>query len=92
MKYFAAIAPVKDKEKSQRYRPEHLAFLKEQTERGHVLMNGKFADGTGGLVIYQAESLEAVEKIVENDPFVISGARDVTIHEWEMETKYHFSE
>lgn len=91
MKYFAAIAPMKDKQKSEDMRTAHLAFLEEQTKQGNVLMKGRFVDGAGGLVIYQAESLEEVEQIAAGDPYVTSGARDMEIHEWDMQTEYNFS-
>lgn len=90
MKYFAALSPMKDEQKSAEYRAEHLEFLKAQAEAGRVLMNGRFTDGAGGLVIYQADSLEEVQGIVKEDPYVVNGARDVEIHEWDMQTTYTF--
>lgn len=90
MKYFAALSIMKDETKSQAFRQDHLTFLKQQTEAGKVLMNGRFTDGAGGLVIYQAESLKEVEAIVSRDPYVINGARDAEIHEWDMQTAYTF--
>lgn len=88
MKYFAALAPMKDAQKSKEYRQQHLDFLKEQREAGHVFMYGRFADGTGGLVIYRGESFETVEEIVRQDPYVTSGARHYEVHEWDMQTDY----
>ncbi|RSL31223.1 hypothetical protein D7Z54_22210 [Salibacterium salarium] len=87
MKLFAVLLPLKDKELSQTYRPDHLAFLQKQREEGNVAANGKFIDGSGGLVIYRAASEEAVEALVKQDPFVVHGARDFEIHEWEMVSK-----
>lgn len=90
MKYFAAISPMKDEEKSAELRQDHLNFLIEQKKSGNILMHGRFPDGAGGLVIYQAESLEEVEEIVAQDPYVIHGARDAEIHEWDMQSDYTF--
>ncbi|MDY0393333.1 YciI family protein [Virgibacillus halophilus] len=85
MKYFAVFLPMKDEEKSAQYRPDHLAFLKEQGEKGHVFVKGRFVDGWGGMVIYQGNDIADITSIVLEDPYVVSGARDFEIHEWEMQ-------
>ncbi|MDY0404963.1 YciI family protein [Virgibacillus sp. 179-BFC.A HS] len=85
MKYFAVFLPMRDEAKSKDLRPNHLAYLKEQGEKGHIFVKGRFVDGWGGLVIYQGENLEEIEAIVSRDPYVVSGARDYEIHEWEMQ-------
>lgn len=84
MKYFAVFLPMLDTEKSQQYRSQHLDFLEQKRNEGTILMNGRFVDGAGGLVIYQAHSFEEVLALVEEDPYVIQGARTFEIHEWEM--------
>ncbi|MGM8213289.1 YciI family protein [Virgibacillus sp. W0430] len=86
MKYFAVILPLKDEEKSKTYRPKHLDFLEKMRQEKKVLMNGRFVDGTGGLVIYIGENIEQVEAWVKEDPFIVHGARDYNIHEWDMVT------
>lgn len=86
MKQFAVLLPMKDQEKSQTYRPDHLAFLEKMRAEKKVLFNGRFVDGAGGLVIYQASSLEEAESYAKKDPFIIQGARDYEIHEWDMVT------
>jgi uncharacterized protein YciI len=45
---------------------------------------GKFADGAGGMVIYQADSLKEVLSFVENAPYIVQKARDYEVHEWDM--------
>ncbi|MBT2571245.1 YciI family protein [Planococcus sp. ISL-110] len=83
MKYFAVLLPMKDADKSQEFRPQHLAFLEDKRSSGQVAANGKFADGSGGLVIYRAESYIACEALVKTDPYVVEGARKYEIFEWE---------
>ncbi len=83
MKYFAVLLPMANKEKSIQYRPEHLAFLERMRDEGHVRVNGKFTDGSGGLVIYRADSFEQCEEFVKQDPFILHSARDYEIIEWE---------
>lgn len=84
MNHYAVFSPMKDAEKSKKYRSDHLDFLKERAEKGHVFAKGRFTDGTGGLVIYQAESYAEVEQMVQQDPYVLHGARGYEIHEWEV--------
>jgi uncharacterized protein YciI len=84
MKYFAAFLAMKDPEKSQQLRPQHIAFLEQQGKAGTIFARGRFADGAGGLVIYKAESLEEARRIAAGDPYVVSGARSLELHEWDM--------
>jgi len=84
MKYFAALLTMHDPAKSQDLRPQHIEFLDRMGSEGKIFARGRFADGAGGLVVYQADSLEAARKIAEDDPYVKSGARTLEIHEWEM--------
>nr|WP_315898433.1 hypothetical protein [Planococcus sp. CPCC 101016] len=48
-----------------------------------VAANGKFTDGSRGLVIYRVESVEACEALVKEDLYVAKGARRCEIFEWE---------
>lgn len=84
MKYYAVFLPMKDEEKSRIHRSEHLAYLEKMRKEGKIVANGRFTDGSGGLVIYQAESLEEARRYAENDPYVQTGARGCEVHEWEM--------
>ncbi len=84
VKMFAVFLPMKDSEKSQKFRPEHLQFLEDKRNEGRLFANGRFVDGAGGLVIYQGRSKEEVEGWVKQDPYIIEGARNYEIHEWEM--------
>ncbi|HJG33627.1 Uncharacterized conserved protein YciI, contains a putative active-site phosphohistidine [Jeotgalicoccus aerolatus] len=90
MKYFAVFLMMKDEELSRVHRPEHLEFLSRQREAGTVLMNGRFTDGAGGLIIYRAEDEASAVSLVNQDPYISLGARDFEIHEWDMESDYEF--
>jgi len=84
MNYYAAFLRMKDLEKSQSYRPQHLDFLVENEKAGRIFARGKFADNSGGLVIYRADSLEEARKTAEIDPYILCGARELELHEWDM--------
>jgi uncharacterized protein YciI len=87
MKYFAVFLPMISPERSQQFRPQHLEFLAKGRDEGWVFANGKFADGSGGLVIYHAKSIDEVLARVMQDPYVAEGARGYEIHEWDMVTR-----
>lgn len=84
MKYFAAFLKMKDPEKNQAFRQQHLDFLTENEKAGKIFARGKFMGGEGGLVIYKAESREEAVKLAESDPYVSFGARTLEVFEWDM--------
>lgn len=84
IKHFAVFLHMLDTDKSLKYREEHLGFLDARRADGMLLANGRFADGAGGLVIYKARSYEEVESWVKQDPYIIKGARQYEIHEWDI--------
>lgn len=83
MKTFAVILTMKDPEKNEKYRSDHIDYVQQVKTEGKIAAMGRFTDGAGGLIIYKGDSLEEVTRYVENDPIVKSGARDYEIHEWE---------
>jgi uncharacterized protein len=84
MKYFAALLNMKDAEKNETFRPQHMDFLIQKEKEGKIFARGRFTDGAGGLVIYMADSLEKAKEIAASDPLVASGARTLELHEWDM--------
>jgi len=84
VKYFAAFLPMLDEKKSQALRPHHLDHLASAFQQGRIFAYGRFVDGSGGLIIYKANSLEEATKLAQGDPYVANGARGLEIHEWEM--------
>jgi uncharacterized protein YciI len=61
------------KEKRPRHRPAHLRHLEPLVEAGRVILAGPFTDGTGSLIVVDAESGEAVWELVARDPYVTNG-------------------
>lgn len=87
MKYFAAIQSVLDGDKVEAARPSHLDYLNARVADGSIHLRGRFPDGTGGLTIYKAETLEEARALAEGDPFISSGARKVDVHEWDIKPR-----
>ena len=84
MKHFVVFLPMLNEEKSKEYRPQHLDYLEKMMVEGKIFAKGRFTDGTGGLVIYLADSLEQATSYAKNDPYVMYEARNYEIHEWEI--------
>jgi uncharacterized protein YciI len=50
---------------------EHIAFLKEHYAQGTFLASGRKVPRTGGVILATAPSREALESIVQSDPFFV---------------------
>lgn len=74
------IDPVKNKE----VLPRHIAYLDALDKQGKIYGRGPFGDGSGGLVIYIADSYEAALELAENDPHVIEKVRKLELKEWKL--------
>jgi hypothetical protein len=87
MKYFAAFQSLLDPGKTETFRLGHLDFLRKMSAEGKIHLKGRFTDGSGGLTVFRAESLEEARKIAESDPYVSGGVRRLELHEWEMKPR-----
>lgn len=64
-------------------RPAHRAWLQEQLDGGSLLASGPLVDYPGALLVWRAESVEAVNELLNQDPFDIAGLIDEReIREW----------
>ena len=73
MKYAATIEYSQDKVKVEAARPAHRAYLTSLLEKGQLFASGPFDDGYGALIVYEADSPEAVDAIMKADPFHAAG-------------------
>ena len=64
------------KDKRPQHRPAHLAHLEPLAEAGKIALAGPFTDGSGSLIVVEAESRAEVWRLVCNDPYVINGVFD----------------
>jgi uncharacterized protein YciI len=79
---YVALLAITDAEKNKEVRPAHLDYVRRLHQEGKVLMVGPFADGKGGMVIYQADSLEEAQSLAENDPVIVEKCRTLELREW----------
>ncbi len=73
MLFAAIINYQKNPELIQATRPSHRAYLTELQNNGKLFASGPFADDSGALIIYEAESAEEAAGLLENDPFRKAG-------------------
>lgn len=73
MKFAALIDYTTDASKIAETRPLHREYLKKLLDTGHIAISGPFTDDKGGLLVYEADTLEEAEGYVSNDPFAKAG-------------------
>ena len=71
--------------REQEHWDDHARFMDALFDAGTVVLGGPFADGTGSLVVLEAESAQAARAIYQNDPWtkhdvlVVGDAKEWTI-------------
>jgi uncharacterized protein YciI len=55
-------------------RPRHREYLQKLAADGVCAVAGPLGDETGGVALYQAEDAEALQKIIDADPYHLEGA------------------
>ena len=73
MKFAAIIEYLQEPEKVNSLRPVHRQYLAQLKERGRLAATGPFTDGSGALIIYEADTRDEAEQLLKGDPFSING-------------------
>jgi uncharacterized protein len=73
MKFAAVIEYIQDKAKIAQIRPSHRQYLTDLKEKGRLVACGPFTDDSGALIIYETDTKEDAEKIIQADPFNQNG-------------------
>ena len=60
----------------------HVAYLVDLHEKGSVLMGGPLADGSGGFVVFSADSGDQVAALLAGDPAIREGILVASAREW----------
>ncbi|MBB4687464.1 YciI family protein [Amycolatopsis jiangsuensis] len=60
-------------EKVAEVRPRHREYLNEHVAQGRVAVAGPLADGSGGVVLWQAEDETALQPLIDADPYHLEG-------------------
>ena len=71
---YAAIAKyTPDASTIAKARPAHRQYLTGLRDAGKLVISGPFAGDSGGLLVYEADDPEQVEKMIRDDPFAKQG-------------------
>ncbi|MBD2461358.1 hypothetical protein H6G89_09895 [Oscillatoria sp. FACHB-1407] len=62
--------------------PAHKAFVKDLITKGHQARTGYWAERGGGMLLFQAASLDEAKAIVAQDPLIQNGCVTYELHEW----------
>jgi uncharacterized protein YciI len=73
MKFAASIEYSQDTTLVEAHRPAHRAYLTSLLEQGKLFASGPYADGSGALIIYDADTPEVAEGLLRADPFHTTG-------------------
>jgi len=81
---FVVLSELKaDREKLSHFRGSHLSYMSRLKREGKLKMAGRFTDGSGGMYILVANSLEEANSLAKMDPYHANGLRTYVIREWQ---------
>ena len=65
-----------------RYVPAHRAYVRDLIAKGHQAKTGYWAKHEGGMLLFEAKSLEEAETIVAEDPLIKNNCVTYEIYQW----------
>lgn len=71
-----------DKPTFDRFVPDHKLYVRELNNQGHNARTGYWAEYGGGMLLFEAKSLEEAQQIIENDPLIKNNCVEYDLHEW----------
>lgn len=84
MPKFAVTITFDDLTARDEVRPAHRAYLKSLLDEGKLVESGPFADDSGALLIYEADSQAEVESWLAEDPYATADGvlAETVVKEW----------
>ncbi len=71
-----------DKTTFDQYVPAHKKYVKDLIAKGYKARTGYWAERGGGMLQFEANSLEEAQKIVAQDPLIVNNCVTYELHEW----------
>ncbi len=65
-----------------RYVPDHKAYVQQLIAKGHQARSGYWGCRGGGMLLFQADSIDRAQAIVAQDPLVQNGCVSYELYEW----------
>ena len=72
-----------DKEMTSEDFQDHLIYVKNVAEERYLL-GGGFGNIDGGMILFEAESLEEAQKVAYSDPLIERGIYRCGVYKWEL--------
>jgi uncharacterized protein YciI len=83
MPWFAKIEEgIVDKAVFDQYVPAHKEFVQRLIAKGHHARTGYWGCRGGGMLLFQAASMDEAQAIVAQDPLVENGCVHYKLYEW----------
>ncbi len=60
----------------------HITYLKAQYEKGYFIASGRKVPRTGGIILAEMPSREALDAVLAEDPFATEGVADYEVTEF----------
>ena len=64
------------------YVPAHKDYVRQLIVQGHKARSGYWKELGGGMLIFEADSLEQARQIVAQDPLITNKCVNYELHEW----------
>lgn len=71
-----------DKTVFDRHVSAHMKYVSQLVAQGHKAKTGYWAEMGGGMLVFEADSLEEAQKIVALDPLIANDCVEYELHEW----------
>jgi uncharacterized protein YciI len=71
-----------DKPSFDRHVPAHKAYVKDLIAKGHHAKTGYWQRRGGGMLLFEAESMEQAQEIIAEDPLVKHGCVKYDLYQW----------
>lgn len=85
MPYFMLTYGYNDTPLRAERRPDHMEHLAKLEEDGSVVLAGPLADLSGGIIVFNADDVDAADALVEKDPYTqLDVTKDRVLREWKM--------
>ncbi len=83
MPWFVKIeSGIVDKSTFDQHVPAHKAYVRELIAKGYQTRSGYWAHQGGGMMLFEAASMDEARAIVAGDPLVQNGCVNYQLYEW----------
>ncbi|MFM8003998.1 MAG: YciI family protein [Dolichospermum sp.] len=85
MPWFVKIETGKvDKATFDKYVPAHKAYVQQLIAKGHKAKTGYWAQKGGGMILFEAESMQEAQAIVAADPLIENDCVNYQLFQWQI--------